>query len=451
MGLSRRGENAPGVGLTGQRMQIRDRVKELRRVRAGDLVPNAKNWRLHPKSQQDALRGVLAEVGYADALLARELPDGSLVLIDGHLRAETTPDMVVPVLVIDVNEAEVDKILATLDPLAAMADADGAKLDALLREVNTGSEALQQMLDDLAESAGVLPPEVAPGAGGDEFDATPEEGPTRAKAGDLWVIGGVHRLLVGDCTAKENVERLMGGERAGLCFTSPPYAQQRDYGAKITDWDGLMKGAFANLPMAEDGQVLVNLGLVHREGEWVPYWDGWIEWMREKGWRRFAWYVWDQGPGMPGDWSGRLAPSHEFVWHFNRESVKAEKARECKHAGEAHGGKGQRGTDGVVKQRSSGTAPVQSHAIHDSVFRVNRQGAQQGAEGHPAPYPIGLPSLALQSWPGDVYDPFLGSGTTLIAAHRLGRKCYGCELEPKYADVILRRAEAEGLDVRKEG
>ena len=66
-------------------MQIRDRVKELRRVKAGLLRPNPKNWRTHPQAQQDALRGVLAEIGYAGALLARELPDGTLELLDGHL------------------------------------------------------------------------------------------------------------------------------------------------------------------------------------------------------------------------------------------------------------------------------------------------------------------------------------------------------------------------------
>ncbi len=70
---------------------IRDRIKELRRVKASELVPNEKNWRRHPKAQADALRGVLAEIGYADALIARETPEG-LKLIDGHLRAETTPD-----------------------------------------------------------------------------------------------------------------------------------------------------------------------------------------------------------------------------------------------------------------------------------------------------------------------------------------------------------------------
>jgi hypothetical protein len=136
-------------------MKIRDRIRELRRVPASELLPNPKNWRTHPKAQQDALRGVLAEVGMADACLARELPDGSLMLIDGHLRAETAADSKVPVLILDVNEAEADKLLATLDPLAAMADSDAVQLDALLRTVQTGSESLQQMLADTAAQAGL--------------------------------------------------------------------------------------------------------------------------------------------------------------------------------------------------------------------------------------------------------------------------------------------------------
>jgi ParB-like chromosome segregation protein Spo0J len=136
-------------------VNIRNRVKSLRIVPANELRPNPKNWRTHPKAQADALRGVLAEVGMADACLARELPDGSLMLIDGHLRAETAANAKVPVLILDVNEAEADKILATLDPLAAMADSDAAKLDELLRTVDTGSEALQQMLAATAEQAGL--------------------------------------------------------------------------------------------------------------------------------------------------------------------------------------------------------------------------------------------------------------------------------------------------------
>jgi hypothetical protein len=132
-------------------MQIRDRIKELRRVRASELRPNPRNWRLHPPEQQDALRGVLAEVGYADALLARELADGTLMLIDGHLRAETTPDAVVPVLILDVDEREADKILLTHDPLAGMATVSDEHLQGLLAEVQTESAAVRSLLDSIAE------------------------------------------------------------------------------------------------------------------------------------------------------------------------------------------------------------------------------------------------------------------------------------------------------------
>ena len=131
-------------------MIIRDRIKDFRRVKASQLRPHPKNWRTHPSAQQDALRGVLAEVGYADALLARELPDGTLMLIDGHLRAETTPDSVVPVLVLDVDEAEADKILLTHDPLAGMATVSEEHLHSLLADVQTESAAVRGLFETLA-------------------------------------------------------------------------------------------------------------------------------------------------------------------------------------------------------------------------------------------------------------------------------------------------------------
>jgi ParB-like chromosome segregation protein Spo0J len=93
-------------------------------VRAGDLKANPKNWRRHPERQQKAMRAVLKEIGFADALLARQDDAGELILIDGHLRAGIAADDEVPVLILDVTAAEADKILATLDPLAAMAEPD---------------------------------------------------------------------------------------------------------------------------------------------------------------------------------------------------------------------------------------------------------------------------------------------------------------------------------------
>jgi hypothetical protein len=139
-------------------MRIRDRIKELRRVQASLLRPNPRNWRTHPQAQQDTLRGVLAEVGYADALLARELPDGSLELIDGHLRAETTPDAEVPVLILDLDEAEAAKLLTVHDPLAGMAEANEQMLAELIAGVETDNAAIQAMLEKMLQNS-EAPPE----------------------------------------------------------------------------------------------------------------------------------------------------------------------------------------------------------------------------------------------------------------------------------------------------
>lgn len=128
---------------------FKDRIKELRRVKAAELFENPKNWRKHPKNQRKALEGALAEIGIADALLATETEDGSLMLIDGHLRKELLPDQEVPVLVLDLNEEESDKLLASLDPLSAMAEMDKDALKSLLDGLETQSEGLSDLLEDL--------------------------------------------------------------------------------------------------------------------------------------------------------------------------------------------------------------------------------------------------------------------------------------------------------------
>lgn len=132
-------------------MPIRDRIKEFRRVPAKTLIPHPKNWRVHNDRQRSILQGVLTEIGYADALLVRELPDGSLQLLDGHLRAETTPNQNVPVLILDLTDPEADKLLATLDPLAALADTDQTMLDDLLSQIETENAAVKELLHSLAD------------------------------------------------------------------------------------------------------------------------------------------------------------------------------------------------------------------------------------------------------------------------------------------------------------
>jgi hypothetical protein len=138
-------------------------------VPARELLDNDGNPRRHPQAQRDALRGVLEQVGVAGALLAyhSERNGGRLTLIDGHLRKQ---DFALnwPTLILDVDDAEADLILATHDPLAALAEYDRDKLGALLQQVQAEHRAVSAMLQGLAEqkevaatadSAPALPPE----------------------------------------------------------------------------------------------------------------------------------------------------------------------------------------------------------------------------------------------------------------------------------------------------
>jgi hypothetical protein len=111
---------------------IRNRIKAHRRVRAGDLVPHEWNFRTHPELQRSALLALYSRVGFARSLLAYELPDGRLKLLDGHLRRELDPDMEVEVEVLDVTEDEARLLLLSIDPLASLAQTQDQLRDRLL-------------------------------------------------------------------------------------------------------------------------------------------------------------------------------------------------------------------------------------------------------------------------------------------------------------------------------
>jgi hypothetical protein len=200
---------------------VRDRIKALRRVPACELLDNPKNWRRHPRAQADALRGLLTEVGYADALIARELPDGRLMLVDGHLRKSSTPQAVVPVLILDVTEQEADKILLTLDPLAVMAESNVERIKALIETVQTSDTAVEALLRKTAGDQiwrQVHPLEEPPA----QIDRAGElQEKWQTAPGQLWQIER-HKLLCGDSTTEADVIRLMGSERVAC---SPTYPQ----------------------------------------------------------------------------------------------------------------------------------------------------------------------------------------------------------------------------------
>jgi len=141
---------------------IRNRIKSHRRVRAGDLVPHELNFRLHPQLQRAALEALYREVGFARSLLAYELPDGRLKLLDGHLRRDFDPDMVVDVEVLDVNDDEARALLLSIDPLAALAQTQAQLHDRLLELTPAASPELEDAWRAAAEAALALPAHAAP-------------------------------------------------------------------------------------------------------------------------------------------------------------------------------------------------------------------------------------------------------------------------------------------------
>lgn len=237
-----------------------------------------------------------------------------------------------------------------------------------------------------------------------------------------------------------------------LVFTSPPYGQQRDYERCIDNWVTVVPCGLCAIPQSDRTQVIVNLGLFHRDGEVVQYWDVLTHAMRSSGWKFFGWYVWDQTSGLPGDWNGRLAPSHEFIFHFNLKPRTPNKTVPTAVAGRRveAGVKGLRKADGTHGDFSGSGKMYGEMKIMDSVIRLDRWHNNVDPKyGHPAMMPARVPAaiIAAYTLPGDVVvDPFLGSGTTLAASKLLGRRGIGIEIEERYCEIAANRLRQGVLD-----
>ena len=436
------------------------------------LIDYARNPRKNDHAV-DQMAAAIAEFGFRFPVCAKSTGE----LVDGHLRLKAARKLglaTVPVVLADeLTDAQIKAFRLLANRSATWAEWDDALLALELEDLKLAEFDLSMTGFEDAELSRLLAGEVDGDAGGgvdeqadadsDAADDVPEAAAAPvSRAGDVWVLGS-HRLVCGDAGDPAVVAALMQGEAARLCFTSPPYGNQRDYTGGTGDWDALMRGVFAALPMSDDGQVLVNLGLIHRDNEVIPYWDGWLGWMRTQGWRRFAWYVWDQGPGLPGDWQGRLAPSFEFIFHFNRNRRKPHKTVPCKHAGqESHlradgSSTAMRSKDGSINGWAHKGQPTQDMRIPDSVIRVMRHKGKIGQDiDHPAVFPVALPEFVIEAYSdaGDVvFEPFGGSGTTMLAAQRTGRRCHSVEIATEYADVAVKRFQQNfpGVPVTLQG
>jgi len=219
----------------------------------------------------------------------------------------------------------------------------------------------------------------------DDVPEAPEE--PKTKLGDLYILGD-HRLLCGDSTKAEDVEKLMNGEKADTLITDPPFGlgidgqkESKNKNPKhnrkaheFRGWDNVRpsEGTFELIRSCAENAIIWGGNYF---ADLLPATRGWL--------------VWDKGQ------KGLTMSDGELAW-------------------------------------STSDKPLR-------IFVANR-GELQGSV-HPTQKPVSLIEWCVQMNEGSVLDPFLGSGSTLIAAEKTGRKCYGMELDPKYCDVIVKRWE----------
>jgi len=153
----------------------RNRIKRHVAVRAGDLVPHELNPRVHGTAQRAALEALYEEIGFARSLLAYELPDGRLKLIDGHLRRDLDPEQVVEVEVLDVSDAEARALLLAIDPLAQLADYEARTLCELRALASPDSAAVRQIWDAIDAAGAAVNDALEKARGTRKEDVLPEQ------------------------------------------------------------------------------------------------------------------------------------------------------------------------------------------------------------------------------------------------------------------------------------
>jgi DNA modification methylase len=280
------------------------------------------------------------------------------------------------------------------DVLAAQLNGLLAEDEELLASAGFTDEELEELLGGID---GVDPAEITE----DEVPEPPADPIT--KPGDLWILGR-HRVLCGDSTKTEDVARLMDGAKADMIHTDPPYGMsfQSNMRTKSKKFDEL----------ENDDKILTGwiAPAIGASSGWVFVWttwkvlEQWLPVVREFG-RMTNLVVWAKGGGGIGDLKGTFATDHEMAMVFNRGAE-------------------------ICGKRIG------------SVWSFGKDAA--ASYMHPTQKPVALAAEAIDKTTHKqnlVYDPFLGSGTTLIAAEQLGRKCYGMEISPQYCDVIVNRWE----------
>jgi len=377
------------------------------------LVANPENWRKHPKAQRAALGGILSEVGWVQSVIVNQRTGR---LVDGHLRVEVAAangEDMVPVAYVDLSENEERAILATLDPLGAMADKDREQLSAVLESIES-DDSLGAVLSAVAAKNGVeysireVAPPTAKKTSDEELADLLKK--WEVKTGDLWSVGR-HRVKCGDSTDPEAVAALLDGKRPGMMVTDPPYG---------VSYDATQRPSSSHGKVTNDDRASWGEAWEHSPAKVAYVWhasalvSATADALKASGYEMRAHIIWRKPFLIRG--RGHYHYQHESCFYAVRKGASA-------------GWRGDR--------------------TQSTVWDIDHNQPIDEKTPHSTEKPVECMERPIRNHSGDVYDPFLGSGTTLIAAERQNRTCYGLEIEPRYVALILDRCLSAGLEVKR--
>ena len=405
---------------------------EIKMVSVADITPYENNAKMHPDEQITQIANSIREFGFKQPIVL----DKHNVVIIGHGRLLASKKIglsEVPVVYAnELTDAQV-KALRLADNKTNESEWDFSMLEAELDDLRLDFDMSDfgfDLGDEDLQSGGVQE---------DEVPEPPAE--PRSKVGDLYQLGD-HRLICGDSTDAAVIDRLMDGVKADMLFTSPPYSDIREYnGGKDLSVSNISKFIGAYKPYTD--YQCVNLGIQRKNHEIVQYWDEYIAKARECGYKLLAWNVWDKMEcGSIGQQSAFFPIRHEWIFVFGTDFYEINLTQQKKSKPiTAKESTTRRQKDGSLKKTTKGD---QHHLLKQMESVLQLTPVKVHDIDHPAPFPVQLPAEYIKAMTdeGDsVIEPFGGSGSTLIACEQLNRKCYMCELDPHYVDVIIERWE----------
>lgn len=396
---------------------IRNRIVETRRVKASELLDHPSNYRTHPTRQRAALEGAVADLGQVQAVTVRQLPDGKLQLVDGHLRKAVWGDHEITVNVVDLDDDEAKKALLTLDPIASMATRNNEELQKLLASVETEQAGLAKLLEQMGKRSTL--------AGADD-PVEPVKNPGFG-VGTLFQLGE-HRLLCGDSTKAEDVQRLMDGKRSSLMATDPPYlvdydAQNhpQDFAGKHhptanKNWDSYVDPETSVAFFESFLRVAITFALTEAPAI-------------------YQWHASKRVSMVEAAWlANKLIVHQQLIWVKERP-ILTRSDYMWQHEPCLYGWvQGKRPK--LKPNVGMGSKPP------TTVWQISQVGHQDGI--HPTQKPIEIFAIPIRSHtnPGDiVFEPFSGSGSQIMAAEEAGRICYAMELAPEFVAAAVNRWE----------